>query len=250
MMSSIPRIDPTGPRAVYRPVRPGPARADGATDLLVVHHGFEDLEDRVEDEHLPFARHSVSPLPRLSHQTHVERPLERLVVGVDALVGPLLGLGVEVVLAPQTGHHLVPVHAEFLAVPLGELRERKGPAVEAGAKGEGAAVGVDLDVAEGLVVVGGDDDVDRLDGALERLVEVLLGDLELEEGAVDLVDDDDRLDALGEGLAQDGLGLDADALDAVDDDEGAVGDAEGGGDLGGEVDVAGRVDQVDEEVLA
>ena len=38
--------------------------------------------------------------------------------------------------------------------------------------------------------------------------------------------------------------------DAVDDDEGAVGDAERGRDLGGEVNVAGRVDQVDEEAAA
>ena len=37
--------------------------------------------------------------------------------------------------------------------------------------------------------------------------------------------------------------------DAIDDDEGAVGDAESGGDLTGEVDVAGGVDQVDEEGL-
>ena len=37
--------------------------------------------------------------------------------------------------------------------------------------------------------------------------------------------------------------------DAVDDDEGAVGDPEGGGDLGGEVNVAGGVDQVDQEAV-
>ena len=35
---------------------------------------------------------------------------------------------------------------------------------------------------------------------------------------------------------------------AVDDDERTVGDAKRGGDLGGEVDVAWRVDQVDEVV--
>jgi hypothetical protein len=70
--------------------------------------------------------------------------------------------------------------------------------------------------------------------------------LELKEAAVHLVDDQDGLDPLGEGLAEHGLGLDADALDAVDDDEGAVGDAERGRDLGREVDVPGRVDEVDE----
>ena len=49
------------------------------------------------------------------------------------------------------------------------------------------------------------------------------------------------LDALSHGLAQHGLGLHAHALDAVDDDERAVGDAQSGGDLGREVNVAGRV---------
>ena len=49
------------------------------------------------------------------------------------------------------------------------------------------------------------------------------------------------LDALSHGLAQHGLGLHAHALDAVDDDERTVGDAQSGGDLGREVNVAGRV---------
>lgn len=58
----------------------------------------------------------------------------------------------------------------------------------------------------------------------------------------------DGLDALSEGLAKDGLGLDTNSIDAVDDDEGTVSDTEGGRDLGREIDVTGRVDQVDEEV--
>ena len=83
---------------------------------------------------------------------------------------------------------------------------------------------------------------------LKGLEEVLGLELELEEGAVHLVHEEDGLDALGDGLAQHRLRLHAHARDAVDDDEGAVGDAQGGRHLGREVDVAGRVDQVDEEV--
>ena len=49
------------------------------------------------------------------------------------------------------------------------------------------------------------------------------------------------LDALAHGLAQHSLGLHAHALDAVDDDERAVGDTESGGDLRREVNVTGRV---------
>jgi hypothetical protein len=93
--------------------------------------------------------------------------------------------------------------------------------VETGSESDGSLLGVDLDVTEDLVVVGRDDDVDGLDGSGERLVEVLLADLELEEGSVDLVDDNDGLDSLGKGLSEDGLGLDADTVDGVNDDEGS-----------------------------
>lgn len=120
--------------------------------------------------------------------------------------------------------------------------------METGAEGDGAPVGVDLDITKRLVEVGGDDDVDGLDGTREGLVQILLGDLELEKSTVDLVDDNDGLDALTKGLAEHSLGLHADTLDGVDDDESTVGDTEGSSDLGGEINVTGRVDQVDKEV--
>ncbi|KAK3059275.1 hypothetical protein LTR53_020424, partial [Teratosphaeriaceae sp. CCFEE 6253] len=68
---------------------------------------------------------------------------------------------------------------------------------------------------------------------------IFLRHLQLEQRTIDLVDDDDRLDALTEGLAQHGLGLHAHTLDGIDDDERAVSDTEGGGHLGREIDVAG-----------
>lgn len=100
----------------------------------------------------------------------------------------------------------------------------------------------------GLVVVGGDDDVDVLDDTLEGLEQVLGVELQLEESTVHLVHEQDGLDALADGLSQHGLGLHAHARDAVDDDERAVGDTQRGRDLGREVDVAWRVDEVDQEV--
>ena len=121
--------------------------------------------------------------------------------------------------------------------------------METGAKGNGTLVGVDLDVTEGLVEVGGNDDIDGLDDTREVLVQILLLELQFEQSTVDLVDDDDGLDALTKSLTQDSLGLNADAFDGVDDDEGAVSDTKSGSDLGGEVDVAWGVDQVDEEVV-
>lgn len=43
-----------------------------------------------------------------------------------------------------------------------------------------------LDIAKQLVVVGGDDHVHRLDGASERLVHLLRGEVELQQSAVNL----------------------------------------------------------------
>jgi hypothetical protein len=54
----------------------------------------------------------------------------------------------------------------------GELTEGEAPSVETRPEGDGSLVGEDLDITEGIVVVGGDDDVDALNGAREGLVEV------------------------------------------------------------------------------
>lgn len=62
---------------------------------------------------------------------------------------------------------------------------------------------------------------------------------------IDLVEDKAGGYLLDPGLAEDGVGLDVDALNGVDEEEGAVGEAGGGGDLAAEVHVAGGVDEVD-----
>ena len=213
---------------------------------LEVHDRVEDAEDGVQDE-------------------LVEGTLELLAL-VGAVLGPLLGLGVEVVVAlkmlvlvfqknssrfayPETLHHLVLVNTELLGVTRSELADSEGPAVKTGTESDGTLVGVDLDVTKSLVEVGGDDDVDGLNDTGEVLVQVLLGDLELEKSTVDLVDDDNGLDTLTESLAEHSLGLDADTFYGVDDDKGTVSDTEGSSDLRREVNVTGRVDQVDQEVV-
>lgn len=48
-------------------------------------------------------------------------------------------------------------------------------------------------------------------------------------------------------MTEDGLGLDADALYAIYDDQSAIGDSKSGGDFGGEIDVTRGIDQVDQE---
>jgi hypothetical protein len=150
---------------------------------------------------------------------------------------------------PKTLHHLVAVDTELLGVLDGELADGEGPAVKTGTEGNGTLLGVDLDITENLVEVGGDNDVDGLNGTREVLVKVLLAELELEKSTVDLVDDKDGLDALTKSLAEHSLGLNADTLDGVDDDESTVSDTESGGNLRREIDVTGRVDQVDQELV-
>ena len=96
-------------------------------------------------------------------------------------------------------------------------------------------------------------------GVERREVELLVIGLEVEEqlehfvehfggarvGAVDLVDDDDRLEAEAERLAGDELGLRHRAFGGVDQQDHAVDHREDALDLGAEIGVAGRVDDVD-----
>lgn len=121
--------------------------------------------------------------------------------------------------------------------------------MKTGSESNGTLLWVDLDITESLVKVGGDDDVDGLDGSGERLVEIFLGDLELKKSTVNLVNDTDWLDTFGKSLSQDGLGLDTDTRNTVNDDEGTVSDTEGSSDFGGEIDVTGGVNQVNQELV-
>ena len=156
---------------------------------------------------------------------------------VLADLGPLLGLRVEIVVPPQTVHHLGLVNTEFLGVLDGKLSNGESPSVETGPEGNGALVWIDLDITEGLVEVRSDDDVDGLDRSREGLVQIFLINLKLKKSAIDLVDDDYRLDTLTKGLTENSLGLDADTFDTVDDDKGTIGDTQSSGNLGGKVDV-------------
>ncbi len=69
----------------------------------------------------------------------------------------------------------------------------------------------------------------------------------LEVGAdhVHLVDEDQPRHLILVGLPPHGFRLGLDALLGVEDDDGAVEHAQAAFDLGGEIDVAGRVDEVD-----
>ena len=125
---------------------------------------------------------------------------------------------------PNPLHHLGLVDTELLRVLGGELPDCESPAVKTRAESDGTLVRVDLDITEDFVVVGRDNHVDGLDDTREVLVQVFLGELQLEQSAVDLVDDDDGLDTLTKSLAEHSLSLDANTFDGVDNDERSVSD--------------------------
>lgn len=151
---------------------------------------------------------------------------------------------------PKTLHHLVLVNTKLLGISDGELSDSESPTVKTGTKCNGTLVRVNLDVTEDLVEIGGDDDVDGLDGSGEGLVQILLGDLELEKSTINLVDDNDGLNTLTESLSEHSLGLDTHTLNGVNDDEGTVSDTQGSGNFRREINVAWGIDQVDQEISA
>ena len=50
-------------------------------------------------------------------------------------------------------------------------------------------------------------------------------------------------------LTKHGFGLDSATFNAIDNDDRTIGDTEGGGDFGGEINMAWRIDQVDKVIL-
>ena len=161
---------------------------------------------------------------------------ERLVLvgqGVEHLLAPELGLGAEV----------------FGDLGLGDGRAQVLGLVEQGLHRD--QVDQALELAHRPFGPGADRDLDRDRVAFEQpLLDLVVDPLELGADAVHLVDEADPGDAVLGRLPPDGLALGLDPLDGREHDDGAVQDAERPLDLGGEVDVAGRVDDVDRDRLA
>jgi len=200
--------------------------------LLIVSEGdaegFEHLPDGIK---VPV--HDVTAeLDDGAHDELHEASLESLaIVGLGSGL-ERLGSGVEVVVAPEFLHESITVELELLGVGVGEPGEGEGPTEESGTESDGTDGGVNLlGLTHVLELVGGDDDVGVLDDTLEVLVHGLTIDLELKDTSVDLVDHHDGLDLFGKSLTEDGLGLHADTLDVIDDDESTISDTEGGGDF-------------------
>ena len=97
----------------------------------------------------------------------------------------------------------------------------------------------------GELVLGANRQLNRDRIAAELRDDLLEGALEVRADAVHLVDEADPRDAILVGLTPDGLRLRLDAGDRVEHRDGAVEHAQRALDFGREVDVAGRVDDVD-----
>ena len=172
----------------------------------------EDLEDGVQDE-------------------LVEGSLQVLALALGVL-GPLLRLRVEVVVTPQTLLHPLEIDSELLGILDGELADSEAPTMETRTESNSATVGVYPGVTDSPVGVRSDNEIDGLDSTREGLVQIFLGCPQLEQSSVDLINTENRLNALGQGLTQHGLSLDTGARQVVDYDQCTVGDTEGGSDLG------------------
>merc|ERR1712110_313926 len=226
----------------------------GHTVLLSLHRGRQ-----VKHQHL---KKSVTSRQELAHdslqqglsgeillviaQANLEGGDHLLVLGLLAVHGGMI----KEVITPKLLHELVLGASELGGVHFGETAQGEAPTVETRSEGNGSVGGIHLHITEGIVLIGGDDDVHRLDGTLEGLVSILSLELQLKKSTIHLVDHQDGLDALTKGLAEHGLGLDAHTFDAIDDDESTISDTEGGSDLRGEINVPGGIDQVDQETSA
>src|SRR3954470_454928 len=219
---------------------------DGAGDLRHVERARKVVEDRVEQrlDALVLERRATEDRRKLDAERRradgllealrrdvllLEDHLDELVVVVGDLLEQVLAGGVGGVLEAVGDLDDVELLAELVAV-----HDRLHPDEV-------------HDAAE--VALGPDRQLDRdgvgaeaVDHRLDRLVEV-------GADAVHLVDERDARDVVLVGLAPDGLGLGLDAGDRVEQRDGAVEDAQRALDLDREVDVAGRVDDVDAVVV-
>mmetsp|Transcript_8322 Transcript_8322/g.23902 ORF Transcript_8322/g.23902 Transcript_8322/m.23902 type:complete len:244 (-) Transcript_8322:252-983(-) len=160
--------------------------------------------------------------------------------------GPCLGLRVEEVVAPQIFQHLVLSYAQLRSVDVREALQGEPPATTAAPKGDGAPLRRQLGVAQQGICVCRGDDIHGLDGQAQAAVYLLRSHLRLQDATIELVEEQARLHPLRQRLTQDCLRPHGAALDAVHDNDRAIGDPERGGDLPGLTETARAIDEVDQ----
>mmetsp|Transcript_38449 Transcript_38449/g.84317 ORF Transcript_38449/g.84317 Transcript_38449/m.84317 type:complete len:324 (-) Transcript_38449:218-1189(-) len=181
------------------------------------------------------------------HDELTECPRQRLVTTLWLLhVSPCLLLSIEKGVTPQTLHHLFLVNAHLGGIDLGKTLNVEAPAMEPASKCNGSLLRRNLHISHQGIVVSGNDDVDILDGLAEARVHVLGFHLKFENATVNLVDKEARPNALCQRLSQNSFRLHSATLNAVHDNHCSVSDTESSRHFGREVDVAWRVNQVDQ----
>jgi WD40 repeat protein len=192
-------------------------RLDHATDRL----GADDLPDRLGRNRLPLqvgageavlvivARQRVEELFAPGQRVQLQVRGDRLAANGLALVGRVEG----------EGQHFQEVD---------DADERRRPVLDR---------------------AGADGDDQRHWVALQALADLLDGVLEVGADHIHLVDEDQARHLVLVGLPPDRLRLGLDPLLGVENNDGSVEDAQGALNLGGEIDMAGGVDQVDGALL-
>mmetsp|Transcript_8020 Transcript_8020/g.11512 ORF Transcript_8020/g.11512 Transcript_8020/m.11512 type:complete len:533 (-) Transcript_8020:258-1856(-) len=158
---------------------------------------------------------------------------------------PLLTVGIEKPVTPKLGHHLFFRNAELSTVSLGKTLEGESPLMETRTEGNGSLGGVNLAITKSFVVVHSNNHVDGFDGTAESLVKLFSRKLKFEESTVNLVNHENGADTLTNGLTEDGLGLDTDTINSVDNNKSTISNTKGSSDFRGEINVTGGIDKVD-----
>mmetsp|Transcript_9706 Transcript_9706/g.14714 ORF Transcript_9706/g.14714 Transcript_9706/m.14714 type:complete len:323 (+) Transcript_9706:1365-2333(+) len=169
-----------------------------------------------------------------------------LETSILVLRSPHLTAGIEVPVSPKLGHHLLLRNIELSSVGLGKTLQGEGPLVKTRSEGNSSLGGVNLTVSKSLVVVHGNNHVNRLNGTAESLVELLGRKLKLKKSTINLVNHENGTDTLGNSLTKHSLGLNTHSINGIDNNESTISHTKGGSYLRGEINVTGRVDKVDE----
>jgi len=201
--------------------------------LLFTLEGDTESDEHLVDDASLFLLHGVSAeLDNGLHDEFNEASLELSTLAIIVLGNEFLFSLAEVVVSPKFLHELLSIELELIRVSSGEHLEGEGPSEKGGTETNGSSGGVNLlSFSHVFALVGRDDDVSVLNNTLEVLIHGLTIDLELEDTSINLVDEEDGLDFLSEGLSKHGLGLYANTFDVIDDDKGSVGNTESGGDF-------------------
>mmetsp|Transcript_41573 Transcript_41573/g.70131 ORF Transcript_41573/g.70131 Transcript_41573/m.70131 type:complete len:529 (+) Transcript_41573:715-2301(+) len=103
---------------------------------------------------------------RLPHEL-AEGTLQARTIGSRFALSPLLCLGVKETVSPQPIHHLLHVDTKLLGVHPSKTHQGEGPPVEPRPEGDGPLLRVALDITQGFVIVGCNDDIHRTHCPLE-----------------------------------------------------------------------------------